>query len=126
LSVSSDKSTGTARRICIQCASIVAVSIGERTVKMVSAGIFKTPTIVGRYHSHAKIRCEQDGYELVASFRRNSDGAWIAICATHLLAYAVTRQAFRDWLAETDPDYLASRLELERNGGVRNISEPAP
>jgi hypothetical protein len=124
INTESERTTTTTKRICIQCASIVTISLTEGVVKSVSLGAFVDPVIVGRHHAHPKIRCNNDGYELVASFKRNSDAAWVAICSTHLVAYAVTRETYRTWLASEDPDYLAARLDLESNGGVRIVSDP--
>jgi transcription elongation factor Elf1 len=122
--ISVSNPSGTARRICSQCATRATISVTDGIVTSFEQTAFIRGDVIGRRAAFPKVACGEDGYELTASFPHAADGDWVAICAKHLTAIKVSRSRYREWLATEDPAYLVQRLAHEELGGTLVLSEP--
>lgn len=114
--------TASIKRICIQCASAVTVS-PTGAVLGHQSGTFLVQPVTGRRGPHAIVHCDVDEYPLAATYPRKSDGAWVALCTSHLRPFEVSRKDFRAWLESNDPTFLQQRLQHEAAGGAKTISD---
>ena len=109
-------------RSCLTCRIFLMINTDDFAISTQPAE-FSRGEIVARWRAFPVVACASDKFPVHATFHAANDEDWYAVCVQHRTIMGVARSEYRTWLEAHDPDFLRMRLQHERSGGKRVISD---